>query len=678
MRDIDSAVAGARPEPIAPTLPNRAPPQAGPNSAVQTGGAPAGAVPPPPARIFAADVPAGNDVRGLDAALRPLAELVARRDSESPLAIAFLGGAGAGKSFALAALIDKIAALTRTAERAGFVRRIATVKVDAARLDGDACVPLAEIVYETLGAAFPEFVGSAADAVRDPRAVAREFAERLDTARRRLDAERQSLTESESRRARIFETVLFETAGSKVDAYARANRASIESRLEGFGVTGEPILNFKSMVRDLAEAGGPLARAGAAVRALWGFKGQVRLLVTAVLLVAVGLALGAAVANEAAWLGWLQGLNEKLAPVVDWARAHVDWLTTLQQVAYLGALLAVVLNVLRAVRFMQPLLRGVSLLQSDVAAKRRDIDALYAHQMRRVDHLTAEVERMARQAAEADRRAGDQGGWPDLQLEASPFDTGSLKMRAEKFFASLGRLLQRSEGTAPPPSEAAKPAPERIVVALDNLDALAPEAACAVLEASHRALAQPGLVLLLALDAARLSSGQGDLLARLEKWIQVPFRVGPDVAALDAKSLVAEITGRGGTKPAVAMPTGPVEWAVGEDEAALLAALAPVAGASPRGIKRFVNLYRVVRSQAPEFKTELALMLAIDLGGSEVERSSANLALAGPGGDIDPAQFGPSIAAALAEAGVREVRCAAARRAAAIVRCYSLRAACTA
>jgi len=659
MRDVESAVAGARPEPIAPTLPMR--------------DAPGAAVPRSRARIFAADVPFGEDAWGLDAALRPLAELVAHKETEAPLTIAFLGGPGSGKSFALAALLDQIEASARNSERGAFLKRIAAVRVDAGRLDGDAPVALAGLIYETLGASFPEFVSSAADAVRDPRAVAREIAERLDDVRRRLDTERQSLTEIESRRARIFETMLFETAGSKVDAYARANRASIESRLEGFGITGEPIRNFKSMVRDLAEAGGPIARAGAALRALWAFKGQTRLLVTAIALSLVGLGLGATVANQSTWLGWLQGLNESLAPTVAWMRAHVEWLTTLQHVAYAGAAFALALNILRAFRFMQPLFRGIALLQSDVAAKRHDIDGLYAHQMRRVDHLNSEVERIARLAAEADRRAGGHGERPDLHLEPSPFDTGSLKLRAERFFTSLGRLLQRSErGSAAEASKAA--APERLIIALDNIDALTPEAACSVLEATHQALAQPGVVLLLALDLGRLSNVRAEIGQRLEKWIQVPVRVGPDAGALDARGLVAQIIGRRARKAELAGQSGPIDWTLSDEEAITLAALAPVAGASPRAVKRFVNLYRVVRPQAPEFKAELALMLALDLGGTGAERAAVATVLSAPGGVlVDPAQFGPRIADALHQADATDLTRAALRRAAAIVRCYSLR-----
>src|ERR1700757_1400951 len=100
MRDIEGAATGLRPEPIAPNLPKRNP---------------HGEEPSQRGRIFAADVPRGEDAWDLETVLRPLAELAAHRDTEAPLTIGFLGGAGSGKSFALGALLEQIEALMRTA-----------------------------------------------------------------------------------------------------------------------------------------------------------------------------------------------------------------------------------------------------------------------------------------------------------------------------------------------------------------------------------------------------------------------------------------------------------------------------------------------------------------------------------------------------------------------------------
>ncbi|MGH6817878.1 MAG: hypothetical protein ACREC1_03795, partial [Methylovirgula sp.] len=388
-----------RVEPLAPSLPNfSAPPEAG--------------------RAFAADLPGGADALGLQEALRPLAELAVHCDTEAPLTIAILGPPGSGKSFALVKLLAEIEALSAAATGArdgSFLSRVATLRIDVAGFDGDPGVALAGALYEKLDAVFPEFVHEVAHAVRDPQIVAREAAERLDEARRRLDAERQKLEEIESRRARLADTVLFESAGSQVDTYARANRTKFESRLVSFGIGGDPIANYKSMVRDIAGTGGPAGRFGGALRAFWAFKGQTRLLVTAAILVLIGIGLDAAFAHAVDWLAWLRGPNQGLVSLANGIEPHIGWLMLAAKVAYAGAALALLANLWRGVRLLRPLFRGVNLLGTDVAERRRALDALYAHQMRRVDGLEADVELAARRAGEADRRAGASG-----RTEAEP------------------------------------------------------------------------------------------------------------------------------------------------------------------------------------------------------------------------------------------------------------------
>ena len=124
----------------------------------------------------------------------------------------------------------------------------------------------------------------AAQAVRDPHVAAREAAERVSEARHRLHAERQILHDLDGRRAKLAETVLYETAGSQVDAYARVNRSKIEARLRSFGFTQpDPLDAYRDLVRDVAEAG-QAGRFSVFLRALWAYRGQTKLLVAAVIL----------------------------------------------------------------------------------------------------------------------------------------------------------------------------------------------------------------------------------------------------------------------------------------------------------------------------------------------------------------------------------------------------------
>jgi hypothetical protein len=582
-----------RAEPIAPSIPAM-PSRPG---AIAVPGAPS-ATAKPRGSIFAADVPQGSDALGQAGALRPLAELAAHRDAETPLAIGLLGGPGSGKSFALASLLGDVEALSAAADET-MLRRIQIVKIDAASLDGEPAVALAAAVYDKLGSAYPEFVREAAHAVRDPHVVAREAAQRLDDARRRLDAERQSLHEIENRRGRLTETVLFESAGSQVDTYARTNRGKIESRLASFGITGDPIANYKSMVRDIADAGGAMGRVGAALRAFWAFAGQGKLLVTALILFLAGVAFDNAVAQHDIWINSLASSGKGMMSLAHWLSAHMGALSFAAKLAYLGAAVALAANILRGLMFLNPLFRGVSLLKSDVATRRQALDQLYAHQTRRVDGLEADVDLAARAAAEADRRAGNavRGA---LQSEPSPFKERGARPQAEHFFASLAAYLVGAQKAAAGTPTGALSVPDRILVALDNVDALPPAQASALLEASHRAFAHNGFVTLVALDPARLTDEAG----LLEKWIQIPFRLDAAAGRGNYSGFVEQVIGRAGSGGAGSRgPLSPAhDWSVSAEESALLAGLAPLAGGTPRAVKRFVNLYRIARGQAAQNK----------------------------------------------------------------------------
>jgi KAP family P-loop domain len=638
----------SRVEPLAPRLP------------VASG-------PPESGTPFAADLPAGADALGLRQALRPLAQLAVHRDTEAPLTIALLGAPGSGKSFALATLLAEIETLSgeATGTRDGsFLSRVAVLRIDAAGFDGEPSVSLAAALYDKLEALFPEFVREVGHAVRDPQIVAREAAERLDEARRRLDAERQKLEEIESRRARLPDTVLFESAGSQVDAYARANRTKFESRLVGFGISGDPIANYKSMVRDIAGSGGPAVRFGAALRAFWAFKGQTRLLSTAAILALIGIGLDSAFTDAASWLAWLRSPNQGLVSLADGMEAHIGWLTLAAKLAYAGAALALAANVWRGIRLLRPLFRGVSLLGSDVAERRRALDALYAHQMRRVDGLDADVELAARRAAEADRRASASGR---AEAEPSPFADATPKGQADRFFAALGAFLQ---GVLRAGTPGLTSVPQRLVIALDEIDAVPQEKIRPLLETVHRAFANAGIITLIAVDPARIRADG----AAFEKWIQVPFRI--DAAEpLDHAAYVAQIIGKpGGTEDT--MDAEPIDWSMSSAETSLLGALAPLAGSSPRAVKRFVNLYRIARAQVPDHKGALALMLALEQGGtgSEVAAVREGLADGESGADLAFPRGTPRLFAALQTIETHgKVSVESARRAAAIAAKYSFR-----
>lgn len=665
------AAGGTRSEPVAPNLPQR----------TRNEGARSGKEQAQKTRIFAADLPQGPDALGLEAALRPLAELAVHRGAEAPLTIGLLGEAGTGKSFALGKLmaaIDALSAASAGRDGSPFLHPVLTVTVDARALSEAPVVSLAAELYDRLASAFPDLAREAAHAVRDPQVVAREAAEQLDIGRRRLDTERQNLAELESRRARLSETVLFEQPGSQVDAYVRANRAKIESRLESFGIKGDPVQNYKSMVRDIAESGGPSARAGTALRAFWSFKGQTRLLVTAAILILIGFGCGIAMTHQQGWLGWLRGSTKTLAPSADWLAANIGWLTIVREVAFAGAALAVVTNIWRGIRFLRPLFRGVSLLESEVTNRRLDLDGLYAHQMRRVDALAADVELTGRRAAEADRRAMNAGTGADQRVDPSPFDSITQRSQAERFFAALADAIQRNWRGVDPISAARLP--QRIIIGIDNIDRLPSHKVEELLSAAERCLGHSAFVTVVAADPHRLAAIGGDHLGPLEKWLQIPVHVGPGLNDRHYVSLVAQALGHAESPEAVqavAAEAAPLDWTVSPAEEQLLTGLAPLAGRSPRAIKRFINLYRVARSQASGDEPALAFMLALDQGGraDDIATVRTILAAGAPDAPFVLPQGSPQLDAALAalRSVQPDVTVAAAARAARIAQSYSLR-----
>ena len=608
-------------------------------------------VTPPPAKAaalssarsgFGGDLPSGADALGIDSTLANVAELVAHARAASPLCVGLLGGPGAGKSFALGHLAQRIRDLASAAgglKETPFLSRVHVQPVDAASLEGDPALALAARLHAGLRQPYPDLARELGHAARDPHLVLREVNEKLDDARRRLDSERRALDDAGSRRARLTETVLYEEAGSQVDAYARANRASIEHRLRAFGIAGDPVRDYKDLVQYVSGAG----KVGFALRALYAYKGQLKLIVVAVLLVALGIGLGIAIDGQATWLADLRGGPKAGGAAADWLEAHMSLLDLARNGAFVLAVLAILANVFRATSFVAPIFKGVRLLDGDLETRRGDLDGLYAHQTKRVDMLDADVERLTRESAEAERRVGYTG--PATLNEPSPFDASGAAGQGQSFFATLSRL------TADPNRHA----PQRVVVALDHLDAVTPARAREILDALHRA-AGPGLVTLVAVDPARLGS---EAQADLERWLQVPVQVAAGGGERVYGALVDAALGRATRAATPAKPDAAhasLDRPIGDDEAAMLAAMAPLAGPAPRRVKRFVNLYALARpgqdDQATAHSGALALMLALAHGGTADERAAVAGALAqrDRAGAFDLPSASPRLRGALAAA----------------------------
>ena len=562
------------------------------------------------------------------------------------MTLALFGPPGSGKSM----LLRRVAEIAErhggaSTNASGHTARPATV-VAAVDL-GSGGDPAATLAHGLLAALAPDHAGFAEDALQaggNPHEAAKRAGERSIALRRALDGERKILDDFGARRAKLVETVLFDTGGTRVDAFARANRARIDARLRAFGLpAADPLRTYKDLVRQTAEPGSG-SRIGFVLRSLWGYKGQGSLITLALLLFVVAWFAGVGAGDEGRLSGWLAGLGDRFAFVTDWERAHLDWLQPISQTCWgLGALALATLLV-RAVRFAGPVLRGDALLRTDLAERRRDVDGLIAQQTRRIDGLAAEADAAARNAEQAERRLGGKsGGLTDhgAALAADLFGTARPPaVAAQAFCAALSRAMAGGGG----PIGAA--APGRIVVIVDGLDDLPAPAAATALESLHRLLAQPGFATMIAADPQRLVDALGatdpaQASARLDRAVQLSYDIGLDVPdpGRFADLLVDPRTAEPPTGPADA-GRSTIDRPLQPFEADLLRELAPFAGATPRAIKRFVNAYRLARTDARVENASPAVMgcvawaLALDgtpagadLAGfqAEAERGRAHL-----------------------------------------------------
>ncbi len=658
-----------RREPPAPAIPTPAPPAAPPPAPVKEA-APDDA--PPRPRVFVSERARRADSLDRAPALARLAELIAHKDAEGPLSIALLGGPGAGKSHALEQTFERARALSDLAgsRKSGpFAPRLFALKIEAADLVASPEQTLAARLQSRLAREFPALDAAAhelaAAETSDPQALARAANDALDASRHALERERTAREQAENRRARLTEVVLFETSGAQFDSYARANRARIEPALRAFGFNApDALADYRGLVQALSETGGPLSRALASARTLWAYRGQKKRIFLGLVFFALAWGLNL-MATQRGWLGALEGAGEALRPVATWLAANLAIFALAGKAALVLGLLAFASLAWRAWRFAQPLWRGAALLESDVHARRADIDHAIAHHAQRVDALTREIEVLSQHASEAEKRAG---GALSVAPRAAGFASqmqGAPAARA--YLAALDRIIAKAEGS--------EHAPTRILVAVDSLDALPPAAALATFAATASALDRPAFALLTAFDPDHFAEPHAR--ATLARLVQTPFAL-PPADETHWTTFIGRLAQRAApVAPAEPANASALDTPLQGPERKLLAALAALAGPAPRNVTRLVNLYRLARHDAPDDLAPVAFMLALALGGDGTERDNVARAMqsGAPDEALQPESSGPRVAAALAACALAQgapVRVDSARRAAAVARRWSL------
>jgi KAP family P-loop domain len=565
------------------------------------------AAPVPAEPIFLGDSAEGPDLLNVGQIVQPLAHLCVTPQVQTPFLAGILGPSGAGKTFALRRLTQTIEQLSASAAASGqALQRVVLARVDASA-GVEAPVAIASAAYAALdrgpgGVDYSGLLDEVRHAGGDPHRTARAASDRHDDLVRKLEGERAQRDEVEAKRARLADALAFDTPGSRLDVFARAHRGTIEAQLRRFGLAGaDADSSYRNLARDVSTLGAG-SRVGVVLRSIWAYGSQARLLLWGIVAFALALILRFLHGDTAT--SAIEHGSESLKPAGDWVAAHGDWFDRGAQVLFILGALAIALNLWRALGFSNLLLRGSRLLTQETRERRQDLEARAARLNQRVATLTAEADAAAKRAEAASQRAGGVASMraPGPEFLASGHAPSGA---AREFLAALSAKIGDSS--------AAGPAPDRLIVVVDDLDALSPAEAANWIDAAQGVIG-PGCIGLLAFDPGRLAAALEhpiEARRRLGKWLQVAVNL-PARKDADGELVVARLLSAG--EQAAPAPDSTIAAKLVEPlssaETTLLTALAPLAAHSPRDAKRFLNAYRLARcSNAP--RPVMALMQAI-------------------------------------------------------------------
>jgi hypothetical protein len=565
------------------------------------------AAPVPAEPIFLGDSAEGPDLLNVGQIVQPLAHLCVAPQVQTPFLAGILGPSGAGKTFALRRLTQTIEQLSASAAASGqALQRVVLARVDASA-GVEAPVAIASAAYAALdrgpgGVDYSGLLDEVRHAGGDPHRTARAASDRHDDLVRKLEGERAQRDEVEAKRARLADALAFDTPGSRLDVFARAHRGTIEAQLRRFGLAGaDADSSYRNLARDVSTLGAG-SRVGVVLRSIWAFGSQARLLLWGIVAFALAFILRFLPGDTAT--SAIEHGNESLKPAGDWVTAHGEWFDRAAQILFILGALAIALNLWRALGFSNLLLRGSRLLTQETRERRQDLEARAARLNQRVATLTAEADAAAKRAEAASQRAGGVASMraPGPEFLASGHAPSGA---AREFLAALSAKIGDSS--------AAGPAPDRLIVVVDDLDALSPAEAANWIDAAQGVIG-PGCIGLLAFDPGRLAAALEhpiEARRRLGKWLQVAVNL-PARKDADGELVVACLLSAG--EQAAPAPDSTIAAKLVEPlssaETTLLTALAPLAAHSPRDAKRFLNAYRLARcSNAP--RPVMALMQAI-------------------------------------------------------------------
>ncbi|MGH3822760.1 MAG: P-loop NTPase fold protein [Pseudonocardiaceae bacterium] len=611
-----------------------------------------------PSRQPVAELP---DLVGITAEVDSFAYLIASTALTPPLAIGLFGDWGSGKSYFLRSVQRRIDQLAGTkVDQSPFHRKIAQVEFNAWQyVEGNLWASLLEHLFRNLRLAGEQDADDLLEARRSEYLT--KITERTAEHRRAVE-ERDMLKEEQKQAQRAVESKIKERDATLAELTQVRLRnpfrgwtpsAELSQALAEVGIDPQGA-HADSLRQTLASTSETVRRAGPLLGALrvGGWRFALALLVVLglgpLIIVILGDQVAAVITGISVFLG---GATAYLA------RGNTVVSRVLDTISRARAQLDAELNDHRT-RFDEQIRQA----ETELADRERELAAAVAREQRlstSVDELEDQLARITPSSVLADF-IGDRVASDDYRRHLG------VPALVRQDLERLSRLIQQHHDPAQPPAIEERHAIDRVVLYIDDLDRCPTDVVIKVLEAVHLLLAFPLFVVVVAVDARWLESSLREHYAQLnadaavpadylEKIFQVPFWVRPlgadtrrqMVRRLLTPHLAREVPETGdGAGPAIEadlsdtdLPEltrlvgsfGVIDFAempqpqaarltVTGAELALIEDLSPLIGATPRAVKRFINVYLLLTSMGrsrgwslPE-RGQVAMLLAIATG----------------------------------------------------------------
>lgn len=214
--------------------------------------------------------------------------------------------------------------------------------------------------------------------------------------------------------------------------------------------------------------------------------------------------------------------------------------------------------------------------------------------------------------------------------------------RSRAFLAQISKRLSETNASGL----------RRLIFFVDNIDLLEPERALKWMERAVDALG-PGTAMVVGFDSTRLAqtSENSDGQARLDRIFSIVVDMGAAGRIDPARLLVRQLETRGSGLGVLENDDGgaaarAITQNLTADESTMLAALAPHLRATPRAIKRFLNIYRLLRAEKGS-KPALALAAVAALSDDPDMLKSLKTTVAEPNARFDETPLPKPFLAAL-------------------------------